>query len=235
MLLNINEKNIAKSSKIDWVWVKREVIRIEKISYANPEARMGAVLRSLETCFRKATTLTDPKFILAEKDIVTVTPEAIQLENGLSFTSKKIASYLNGASELIIFVATIGSRLETEATALMDKGNQIEGYLLDRIGSLAVESLAKTVEDSIRQFYVQQDASASARMSPGYCDWPTDEQIVMSKILDFSKAGIYLTDGCMMVPKKSISGIIGIGPKNKFSRRVSQCSMCEQEHCAYRR
>lgn len=234
-LLNTHDRTIAESSKIDWAWVKREVLRIERISYANPHERMAAVIKSLELSLRKASKLAEPKFILAEKDIIGFTPDSIQIESDISFTSKKISAYLNGATDLIVFLATIGNKLETEATLLMEKGEQVEGYLLDRIGSLAVESLSKTVEASIRDFYVSQDASVSARLSPGYCDWPTQEQLVMTKILDFAKAGVYLTEGCMMQPKKSISGILAIGPKNKFSRKISQCSLCDLQDCAYRR
>jgi cobalamin-dependent methionine synthase I len=73
------------------------------------------------------------------------------------------------------------------------------------------------------------------RFSPGYCDWPVEEQRILDGILDFSKIGVRLTDSYMMAPKKSVSGVVGIGPKNIFSGSRSQCEICGDKECGYKR
>ena len=130
---------------------------------------------------------------------------------------------------------TIGKVLEDKASLLMREGDHLGGYLLDRIGSLAVESLARSFEEYLRKNYEVKNMSVSMRISPGYCDWPIEEQFNLAKALDFSKAGVRLTRNCMMVPRKSITAIVGIGPKRLFSKTKSQCEACDKKDCDYRR
>ena len=125
--------------------------------------------------------------------------------------------------------------MEDEASRLMKENDQLSGYLLDRIGSFAVENLAENFENSLRKKYSSKMKSVSNRFSPGYCDWPTSAQLKLSKLVGFGRAGVKLTKSSMMVPKKSISSIVGIGPESLFSKRKSQCSVCDLKDCNYRR
>ncbi|GAH91002.1 unnamed protein product, partial [marine sediment metagenome] len=51
----------------------------------------------------------------------------------------------------------------------------------------------------------------SRRLSPGYCDWKIDQQKMVFRAMKDDSAGVRLTEECLMLPQKSISGIIGIG------------------------
>jgi len=62
-----------------------------------------------------------------------------------------------------------------------------------------------------------------------------EEQFKLARIIDFSKAGVTLSENCMMIPKKSISAIVGIGPKQLFSNIKSPCAVCNMKVCGYRR
>ena len=73
------------------------------------------------------------------------------------------------------------------------------------------------------------------RVSPGYCDWPVEQQAELAKALDFSKIGVSLTGTFMMVPKKSISAMVGIAPEGRFAEADSPCSICTTKKCSYRR
>jgi cobalamin-dependent methionine synthase I len=132
-------------------------------------------------------------------------------------------------------VVTIGDGMEKEASAFMAKKEPLYGYLLDRIGSLAVESLAEIFEEKLRGRQHASKRSCSMRLSPGYCDWPIEEQVIMAKALDFPKAGIRLTKKCMMIPRKSISAMVAMGPKGLFEKGRPQCLACDREDCDYRR
>ena len=60
---------------------------------------------------------------------------------------------------------------------------------------------------------------------------PLDEIIP----IDFSKAGVELTEGCMMVPKKSISAIAAVADEGVFKASMSGCDICENKGCDFRR
>ena len=218
----------AKRPAIDWKWVKKELLRTERIA---PTGTLSGVATA---CLAAARCLTRPNVVSVKKKVVSAERGGIRLAGGAKLRGRQLSSYLAGATDLHLFVVTIGAALEAEATALMKKGESLEGYLLDRAGSFAVESLAEGVEEALRGLYRKKRASVSRRLSPGYCDWPIEEQFTLKRLIGFSKAGVALTESCMMVPKKSISAIVGIGPVGLFSGSGSRCGMCDKKNCGYR-
>jgi hypothetical protein len=216
------------SLKIDWIWVAGELGRTERI-------RSEAVRSCAEGCLHLAKNLVKPKLARRLKNIEKISRSSIELSGRVTLSSSHLASHLKGARVLSFFLVTIGSGIEEKASELMANGDSLGGYLMDRIGSLAVESLAEGVESALRLERLKKDETVSMRFSPGYCSWTIEDQIKMAKILDFRKAGVRLTERCMMVPKKSISAACAIGPKGLFTRKKSQCAVCDLKQCDYRR
>lgn len=214
------------TAMINWDAVKRELLQKEGINAITDPAQKRIILICAENCLEKAKKLTSVKIVSVEKNILSLSKIS---------AGKKIASYVKDADMICAFVATIGKKLEDEASRLMKENDHLSGYLLDRLGSFAVEHLAENFEEKLRKKYALKRKSVSSRFSPGYCDWPTSAQTRLAKFTGFGKAGVKLTKGCMMVPKKSISAIVGIGPEGLFSKRKSQCSICDMKECNYRR
>ncbi|MDD5423117.1 MAG: vitamin B12 dependent-methionine synthase activation domain-containing protein [Candidatus Omnitrophota bacterium] len=213
---------------INWDWVKSSLIRLERVS-------KPAITECVDTCLEEARPLTAPKLTAVTKKILDIKAPYIILGPALKLDSGYLSKYLSGADSVHIILVTIGNGIENKATSYMAEGDHLKGYLLDRVGSLAVESLARNVEERLREDNEKNGLSVSMRLSPGYCDWPVEEQFKLEKALDFSKAGVVLTKGCMMIPKKSITSVIGIGPKGLFLKNKSQCDMCDKKDCDYRR
>lgn len=221
---------------IDWDWVRAHLKRAERLPAEDLSGSKRELLLSVEECLKKAKRLAAPKFIFTEKKVATFLPNGIELEGGVVLSGRSIPSYMKGAHSVCIFLVTIGRRLEDTASLLMNEGDHLNGYLIDRIASFAVESLAEKFEQGVREYRKNKDESVSMRLSPGYCDWPIEEQFTLAKILDFSKAGVSLTETIMMIPKKSISAMVAIGHKGLFKEKISQCSICDKnESCDYRR
>lgn len=219
---------------IHWDDVRKELLDRERIN--SRKDTTVELVKCAGICLKKAESLAAPKIVCIEKKVDSLRGGIIALEGGIRLHTGSVSSYLNGAQALCIFLATIGSGIEETATCLMSKGDGLEGYLMDRIGSFAVESLAQDFEEKLRESYSKEDKSVSMRFSAGYCDWAIEEQSALDKALDFSSAGIHLTKSYMMVPKKSISAIVGIGPKGLFpEKRSSPCSICDEKDCGYRR
>jgi hypothetical protein len=53
--------------------------------------------------------------------------------------------------------------------------------------------------------------------------------------MDSAAIGVKLTEDCLMVPRKSVSGIIGLGWGEKRRLRFSPCRFCIREDCQNRR
>ncbi|MBI4974614.1 MAG: hypothetical protein HZC19_02225 [Candidatus Omnitrophica bacterium] len=222
-------------SGIDWDWVKKELFikeRIPELCKGGPDETIHA---AVDRCLKEAKALARPQVLSAVKKITAFDGYSVMLEGPVTFSGKRLISYIKGATHLHLFLVTVGGEIEAQGSRWMSKGEGLYGYLLDSIGSLVVESLAEAMEEELRKTYLFKDETVSMRLSPGYCDWPIEEQSVMAKALDFSKIGIALTEKCMMVPKKPISAMVGVGPKDIFSKRASQCVTCDKMACDYRR
>lgn len=221
--------------RIDWGWVEKELIEKERIPHLSKDGPKHVIHIAMEHCLKESGVLVEPKYLSAAKKIAGLKGDYIEIDDKIRFSGRRLSSYIKGASRLYLFLVTIGPRIEEKASELIAESEPLYGYLFDRIGSFAVESLAESMEAKLCEECASNGESASMRLSPGYCDWPIEEQFKMARVLDFSKIGVRLTQMCMMVPRKSISAIIGIGPKGVFSKRRSQCAVCEKEECIYRR
>lgn len=220
---------------VDWHWVRKEILRTERIDTDDKDERSGNIRLALDECMRKARSLSTPRYAFIEKKVTALKDDSIEIEGKIKFHTKRTTAYISGASDIILFLVTIGSGIENEASVLTSGKDPLKGYLLDRIGSFAVESLADKLEKRLRKDYSLKKKSVSSRFSPGYCDWPIDDQFTMAKVVDFSKAGVTLSEGCMMIPKKSISAIVAIADEGVFKEFISSCDVCEIKECDYRR
>jgi cobalamin-dependent methionine synthase I len=108
----------------------------------------------------------------------------------------------------------------------------VQAAVLDAIGSDAAETLAHVVQDIIA--HEVEGLGISQRFSPGYCDWRVSQQKMVFRAMGGNTAGVRLTDGCLMIPQKSISGIIGIGPADKVGN-YNPCLTCDKSDCKGRR
>ena len=225
----------GEGMEIDWDWVRHHLLKKERITVYADSKSDNPIRVCVDECLEKASILATPKMAFAEKRIINIKPDSIEVDRTVALSSKILASYMKGANHLYFFLVTLGSGIEEMTTKWMAEGEHLHGYILDRIGSFAVESLAKNLEAKLRNAHAPKELSVSMRFSPGYCDWPVEEQLKLDRLIDFSKAGVHLTESCMMVPKKSISAVVGIAPKGFFPKPKSQCAICNTADCSYRR
>jgi len=159
------------------------------------------------------------------------------LENNLEFKSQKISKVFKGCSTLVCFLVTIGNDIEKEIIRHTLKKRSSDAYILDAIGSVLVENMAKKFHRRMEKKFQEEGKALTIRLSPGYCDWLLEEQRKIFSLLDSDKAGVELTDSCLMKPRKSISGIFGIMPSTnrKIYPPYNPCSECEKVDCIARR
>lgn len=216
---------------IDWKAVKGSIINRERIT----DDCAPAIKDDLTSSIEIAKSLAAPRSITLNIPVESAFDSSLILSGGVAFTGKRLIGHIKNARGLILFLVTIGPDIEETASRLMKEGDGLSGYLMDRIGSFAVEYLAESLEDRIRREHTAKDLSVSMRCSPGYCDWPIEEQLKLDGLIGYDKIGVRLNESLMMTPKKSISGLIAIGDKGTFDKKTSQCGQCDMKRCDYRR
>ena len=185
----------------------------------------------LDRLFAEAKEIVAPKcgFIVLPKGSAVVETGKIIL-NGKSFNTGKIVSgQLKKMEQVALYAGTIGPEFDRWSRQTFDEVDPLAGYMIDLIGSAMAESLADWLEEKIAEYARMDGHFCSKRYSPGNCGWDVAEQRKLFEFFPKSFCGIHLTESALMEPHKSVSGIIGIGPK--VIRKDYPCVGCKIVTC----
>ena len=161
-----------------------------------------------------------------------IKPDGIYIENVFYKMDKIITGQIKKSDKIAVFVCTIGSAMELWSKELFNQGNPILGFIVDTVASAAVESAADYLHDQIGNLVQEEGLKITNRYSPGYCNWSVSDQHLLFSLLPKNFCGVSLTESALMMPVKSVSGIIGIGKEVKRMKYI--CDKCRVEDCTYR-
>jgi len=148
-------------------------------------------------------------------------------------TGSIITRQMRDAEKVVIFACTAGPGVRETYDRYMGEGDLLKAFFADTLGTVAVEKAMDKIHDILKRSSQDAGLHCTNRYSPGYCGWTVGEQQKLWKFLPENYCGISLTESSLMLPIKSVSGIIGLGKhsrKNPYS-----CSICELDDCIYRR
>ena len=146
---------------------------------------------------------------------------------GVTFQSPILRKNLDGANKVFPYIITVGPELERAAST---QGDLLKQYYLEEMANFALESAAGWLGGQLEARY---GVTGLANMSPGSLeDWPITEQTNLFSIFGDTERliGVRLTDGLLMVPRKSISGILFPSEEGFVA-----CQLCERERCPGRK
>ena len=172
----------------------------------------------------QARTVGKPKATHAEAYIEGRTDETVTIGTE-TFTSRVLCKNLDGIGRVFAYVATCGvelDRIELPADDLLQQ------YWLDTIKATLLKSATTYLNEHLVKRYA---LGKTASMAPGSGDvtvWPIEQQRQLFALLgDVEGAiGVKLTESCLMLPNKSLSGI-------KFATEVDfrSCQLCHRPQC----
>ena len=146
-----------------------------------------------------------------------------------------VPSFFPEARELAVAVCTIGPRLEQESKMCFSKSEPLRGLLLDGIGSAAVDALNLEVCRIVTREASFRNCQASSPLNPGMPGFPLSEQQQLFGLVPADEIGVRLTSTGMMIPLKSLSMVIGIGPRMPTWTQADVCAHCNlRATCPYR-
>lgn len=211
----------------------REVLRREGFrEYSKVRPEIKGLIRELLANVKEAHLL-EPAVAYAIYSITKIGHHQLSLEGVVP--SPLLSSLLSEAKELAAVVGTIGPRLEKQVADYFSRNEPLRGVLLDGIGSAAVDSLTQEVCKLITAEASSRGYQAGSPISPGMPGLPITEQWQLFKLVPAQEVGVSLTSSGMMVPRKSASMVIGIGPKMKTWTRAEVCAHCRlYKTCPYR-
>jgi hypothetical protein len=212
---------------------KEQVCRY--IGYEDGQKLSARISSLVDDYAEHAHGLVNPSYAYVIKDVEWARGSIAFIEGSISFKSRIIAKLLGRCTQVAIFLVTIGRYLEETSFQLAKDGLVLQATVLDAIGSVAVEQVAGFVQARVREIARADGHVTSRRFSPGYCDWNIGQQQMLFYALTGNTIGIRLTGECLMIPQKSMSGIIGIGPSSANVENYDPCKTCRKKDCPGRR
>jgi len=172
-------------------------------------------------------------FVIKDIEELHVKNGLIRIENTELNLGRQVCGYIKEATKVALFLCTAGEDFTRMTNALNEQGDIMEAYILDAIGSLTVEKAMDKIQNTLKEAAHKEGFKISNRYSPGYCNWPLSDQKSLFLLIGQNPTGITLSESCLMTPRKSISGIIGIGQHLKHHKYG--CEICNNTSCIYRK
>ena len=186
---------------------------IERIDELFQKIRQGI---SLKACYEK--------YVLQQTDEI--------ISFGLVKTeSKALKKNLDGCTEVMVFVATIGIGVD-RLLGKFSATSPLDAIICQAIGATLIEEWCDIL---CRKISESEGVAMTPRFSPGYGDFPLESQKEIFGMLDAQrKIGVTLTESLQMMPSKSVSAVMGLSDKELVCS-TKPCETCEKTDCQYRR
>ena len=144
---------------------------------------------------------------------------------GVTFAGNDIPRMLEPCEEVVLFGATLGPGVE-RLMMRYEVVNAADSVIMDACASTAIENICNNFESDMRHAVEAEGRYLTDRFSPGYGDLPIAEQPKFFALLDMTRRiGVSLTPTTIMVPRKSVTAIMGIA-RTPQPHRPPDCEHC---------
>jgi len=212
----------------------QEVLRLQ--GYRRPsDVPTTQVLEILGTAMGEAQRIFEPRWIYQEFQVDSVDGSGLRLSEGPELCIQAIPVQWGAIATLGLAVCTIGDAIEERIEELFAEREFPVAYMLDSLGSVAVEALGEGLHRQICEERLAGGLKVTPRVSPGYGRWTIEEQRKIFSLVPAESIEVQLNPYCIMTPRKSISFAVGIGRDAIMGTGGSPCRSCDMRECAYRR
>jgi len=131
-------------------------------------------------------------------------------ESPFRIHSRQVTRMLENSDPVVFFMATLGPDFDRAVETLLQEGEVTRAFVLDAIGSETADALADELHrNRLGAAADRMGYAVTPRFSPGYGDWTITVQPDLADLCGGRRIGISVTPSCLMVPKKSVSAVLG--------------------------
>jgi hypothetical protein len=158
---------------------------------------------------------------------------SLTLAGNVTFTGS-VGEYLGGAERVAAFLATAGPEVTHWADETLRSRDTLGGLIFNALGSQLAEAVVERLLEDLRGRAAPGEA-LTFRYSPGYCGISLSQQRTLFRLVEADRIGVELLPTLIMKPLKSVSGLVGIGPKDVVAAYGNPCDRCPLLDCRMRR
>jgi hypothetical protein len=200
------------------------------LGYPRDAAPAPRIAEQISQNVAEAVACIRPRGVYALYKVANRTAHSLKLAD--TTISGNIGEYLESAKRVAVFAVTVGEEISHLATAKI--GDAFSAWVVDAAGSWAAEAAADALMLRIRP-HLRDGEELTLRYSPGYCGMEIGQQQRLFQLVQADAIGVTLMQSMLMHPLKSISGLVGLAPKEAVSLHRSPCDVCARVGCHMRR
>ncbi len=209
-----------------------QVLRGQGADAAVVRERRPRLVAIAETAAALGAELIAPRVAYRVIDVQALRHERLWLEGGGRLSLGPLLTSVASARQVALAVVTIGNQLERVVSETLRQDAPL-GLALDGYGNAALEALTAAVCDHLEAQAAGSGQYTSMPLSPGLVGWPVDVgQPEIFSQLDTRDIDVVLNAEAQMLPHKSGSMIVGLGPRQFSEGRL--CDFCAlRDTCRY--
>jgi hypothetical protein len=197
------------------------ILRVHR--YTKPENVRPVIRKTAQFMAQRAAEIAFPQASWLRVPIASNVAEVLTLADGTCFRCEAFDRFLNGASEVVVFVITLGPRFDEAVCALIEAFEPLEALFLESAGWLAIERLSTQFGSHLRRELASDGLRLGMRMGPGYSYsvhrpdgervmWPLEQQKELFSLFGTAALPVELMQSAAMKPKMSRSGLFAVLP-----------------------
>jgi hypothetical protein len=210
-----------------------EVLRAQGADPQAVRTRSAHLVDVAQAALQEGLPFLKPRTCVARFRVNGIQHHRLKLENDHCLSGPLITQQLAASSEIVAALCTIGPQLEAHISQVMPT-DLMRGLALDGVGSAAVEALANALCSQLEMEAKAAGMQTTVPLSPGMEGWPVEVgQQEIFALLEADSIGITLMPSQMMIPRKSLSMVVGVG--RDVVQSGSACDYCTmKDTCRYR-
>ncbi len=205
---------------------------LRHLGYRSTQRQPRPLPQATEDLLAEAQSRLSARGVFAIYDVETPSARTMTLADVT--ISGAVSMFLRGATRVVVFLVTAGDEVSRMSQSAAGAGDLLGAWALDALGSWAAEAAAEALMRRLA-FLLEPHEVFTLRYSPGYCGMDLAQQAALFRLVRGDLIGVTLSPLHLMMPLKSISGLVGIGPEEMLGRRRSSCSSCHDLRCPIRR
>jgi len=167
-------------------------------------------------------------------DIERKNDQILLIGSTLVLKDKDIKDLLINCEKCVVMAVTLGAAVDSKI-AYYSRFNITKGVIMDACASTAIEYVCDRLQDEIMKNALVDNLYITTRYSPGYGDFSIDNGPEILNVLDaYKKIGLSITENNIMLPRKSVTALIGLS-KTKSLKHRTGCKSCKNTGCEFRK
>ena len=185
---------------------EREIIRYLGYKKIQPDEQ---VMMLIHQCMEDVARTAQPRHIYRRFALTHLSAGHMQA-GGVELLSNSLERNLKDCSEVIFFAATLGNGVDM-LIARYSKIAVSKAAVMQAVAATVMEEYCDRCQERIKEELQTEGLTLRPRFSPGFGDLSLQIQRDFLNVLNAGKyAGIFLSEGNIMLPEKSVTAFMGV-------------------------